>query len=227
MKTPAKKKSVKVTQRVRQWTNNDIMRALTADHDRIEKRQKQMEERQLHDIKEVRDELYRHVAECHRDIANRIDNIAHNLVAGQGRIESRLPAPEPKEPEPRKFKKGDWVCLIKNAEFLGIVPKDGSGYHQVQWKRRGDSVRLMTSCEHSRDLRPASKAEIDAHLEAERKAEEASLPIVFGTRVEYQQDRGWRIAIEEVFHKNEWLICKGNRTQWVKRHEFTVISPKP
>lgn len=34
---------------------------------------------------------------------------------------------------------------------------------------------------------------------------------------------GSGIAIEEVFHKTDWLICKGNRTQWVRRHEFTII----
>lgn len=63
-----------------------------------------------------------------------------------------------------------------------------------------------------------------AKLAQEAKAKELAMPIAFGTKIEYQGNKGWRIATNQPY-RGQWLATKTDTAglAWLKRSEFTVI----
>lgn len=197
------KKTRKPSQRIRQWSNNELMKALTADHDRI------------------------------------IDKMNHLLLHVDSQVQSletllrtmdKAKAPAPK-PKPHKFKEGDWVVVIDAAGKtsirigqVGQVLKSWGKYIDVQGLPYGGWDRNR--------FRPATQEEIDAHLEAERKAEEAK-PIAFGTRVKVigRDDEVWKVGCDEPTDEGCWRLCPSKcgdlNTIIAHRSEFTIITPEP
>jgi surface antigen len=150
--------------------------------------------------------------------------------------DARTATAEPKE-EPLKV--GDYIYITEEhsaREFWNTVVQVkrvlGNGCpefdHPASRTGQGDAVPGM--------WRRATPAEIADHKrkmqEAEKKAAEeaeAAKPIAFGTRVEYQHDKGWMIAIDQPCGSAGWLANKSgtNKLQWMKRHEFTVLTEQP
>jgi hypothetical protein len=64
-----------------------------------------------------------------------------------------------------------------------------------------------------------------AKQEQERKDKEGRL--VFGQAVEYQDDRGWKVATDKPFSANTYLITKTGhaRLEWARIDELTIIDP--
>ena len=69
----------------------------------------------------------------------------------------------------------------------------------------------------------------DAEVQQHLADQEAKNPVEFGTRVEYQDDKGWRVACNEADKHGWWVIVKPSTRSVcsAKRHEFTVIDPQP
>jgi hypothetical protein len=63
-------------------------------------------------------------------------------------------------------------------------------------------------------------------LEQDVAAMEAAKTPKFGDRVEYQDDMGWKIAMDVATPDGIWTIVKSGhpRMAWAKRHEFRIIS---
>lgn len=59
----------------------------------------------------------------------------------------------------------------------------------------------------------------------DERAKEMAKKLEFGTRVEYQGDRGWRIAIDAPHPTAGWLATKSGTTQcaWMKRDRFQIL----
>ena len=75
--------------------------------------------------------------------------------------------------------------------------------------------------------RRATPAEIKAEEErkqAKEKAKELAMPIAFGTKIEYQGDKGWKIAAD-LPCGGQWLATKAGtfKNEWLSRSSFTVI----
>ena len=79
------------------------------------------------------------------------------------------------------------------------------------------------------DLRPATDAEIAAHL----AEQEAKKPVEFGTRVRLRdrEHEVWKVGCDEPTDDGYYRLCPskaGNlNTMTAKRNEFTVIDPQP
>jgi hypothetical protein len=134
---------------------------------------------------------------------------------------------QPVVEEPWVPKVGDLVVCFDLDGFGGLY--DGVGevmkvwptHWQVQWP--SGSI-----AEHSaKTTRPANAAEISqchaAKQEEERKEKEARL--VFGQAVEYQNDRGWKVATDKPFSSNTYLITKTGqaRVEWARIDDLTII----
>jgi hypothetical protein len=63
-------------------------------------------------------------------------------------------------------------------------------------------------------------------MEQDVAAMEAAKTPKFGDRVEYQDDMGWKIAMDVATPDGIWTIVKSGhaRMAWAKRHEFRIIS---
>mgnify|MGYP003525096333 FL=1 len=59
----------------------------------------------------------------------------------------------------------------------------------------------------------------------DERAKEMAKKLEFGTRIEHQDDKGWRICIDKPCGSAGWLANKAgtDKLKWMKRHEFTVI----
>jgi len=158
------------------------------------------------------------------------------------RLESRLPAPaEPKEEWVPKA--GDRVTFpgtkyppLVAGEVTNVeVRYSGQTLLTVDWAPVPSKNTHWAS-----EVRPATPAEIADHQrkmqEASKKAAEeaeAAKPIGFGTRVEYQDDKGWRVAIPFPDDGGDYMLVRevkpvsvhacGFICDYAKRHDFKVI----
>lgn len=169
------------------------------------------------------DSIYAEVGKLHS-----LNDEAISDAYERGR-KSAPPAPEPKEPEPHRFKEGDWVRSKRHDTMLQIesFSKDGTRF----WSNMSDAFGELLEC-----YRPATQAEIDAHLEAEaikkqeaeRRAEEEAKPIEFGTWVKSATtEKTFRTACDGPDAEGDYrCIANDNSVAYLRRSEFTVISPK-
>lgn len=149
-------------------------------------------------------------------------------------LESRLPAPV--EPEPKWVPKVGDILVITGPACLGTLRLPIGSTARVNASIDGE-VRFE---EHASfytlgNVRPATEAEIAAHLEAEeqrkRKEDEAAeiaKPLEFGTRVKYgkRDDAIW-MGVNGLIH--EVAFSNGNgtwKTAVCDRSDFVILPNK-
>jgi hypothetical protein len=98
---------------------------------------------------------------------------------------------------------------------------------QVTNNERACCVRAAGFLWRHEWLRPANPAEVTAYHAAKkeqgRKDKEGRL--VFGQAVEYQDERGWRVATDKPFSSHTYLITKTGqaRLEWARIDDLTII----
>jgi hypothetical protein len=234
MKTTTPKK----TKHVRQWTNNEIVKFITADHDQIRLR-----------IAEMETNVERWLKNNHEDVVAQIEVNRRKLISPESRIpkdinmlgqridamqhEQAALAQEAKEvaPEPWTPKAGDKVKFKvpwEGSEEYGVGTIDGRdivpNHVGVTWESGSKSG------ENVREIRPLTPAEIAKHL----AEEEAKKPLPFGAHVDVIVDykkKTYRIASEGPNCAGEYRLVplgppSGSGNIYMKRSDFTII-PEP
>ena len=112
-------------------------------------------------------------------------------------------------------KAGDWITAGTGTlyKMLGV-----NGPDNWSLEYNGTAYGYNTNV---KQYRPATDAEVQQHL----AEQEARKPVEFGTRVEYEDDRGWHVACNEADKHGWWMIVKPSTRSVcsAKRHELTVI----
>jgi len=126
--------------------------------------------------------------------------------------------------------------IISIASDAGITEPSGYDLHRWLYYRPSLCVNITGSpgdpdpkwCDFREVPAKEWKRRLQGTIAARKKAaEEAELAkaIAFGTPVEYQDDKGWRIAADAP-HTGQWLITKKGtaRLTWAFRKDFKVLT---
>lgn len=200
-KTTLKKKTKKPTH-VRQWTNNELMKALTADHDGLELK--------LIAIQGSVDML-----------GQRIDAMRHEQFALSQESRSA----------PAEEVDGLGVFPKHQPGDLVIHVLVGGALHTVrEVAQQGMMVYLDSDpgCVPAGWYRKPTEAEVAEYKAKEERQKELAKPLEFGTRVKWDTSTG-RVACEGPDHENQYLVAykPGNgsvwHSTWVWRRDLTIL----
>lgn len=117
----------------------------------------------------------------------------------------------------------DSICGSLALDMGDRLKSHADMLHKIQ----SDLSLMKSGASFMQELRPATEAEIAEH-EAKLKAkeEEQKLALLtFGTRVEYEGDKGWKVAMDMPSPDGTYAIVKEGhaRMGWTKASQLTII----